>query len=93
MNTFLLIDGFYIFGLHVKFYGILMSLAFIIGVLIVSKLAKQKGFDSSIAFDLVLIAFPKALWYWTSYTIIKDAACPFPTFRHLPGFFCGQVIW
>ena len=33
----------------------------IVGVLIVSKLAKHKGFDSSIAFDLVLIAFPLAI--------------------------------
>ena len=61
MNKLLMIDGFTIFGLNVKFYGILMSLAFIVGVLIVSKLAKQKGFDSSIAFDLVLIAFPLAI--------------------------------
>lgn len=56
-----MIDGFSIFGLNIKFYGILMSLAFVVGVLIVSKLAKQKGFDSSIAFDLVLIAFPLAI--------------------------------
>ena len=38
-----------------------MSLAFIVGVLLVAHLAKKKGFESSIAFDLVLIAFPLAI--------------------------------
>ena len=61
MGSLLWVDGFSIFGLNIKFYGILMSLAFIVGVLIVYKLAPKKGFDKNIAFDLVLIAFPCAI--------------------------------
>ena len=61
MNNLLIIDGFTIFGWPIKFYGILMSIAFIIGVIYVAKMAPKKGFDGSIAFDLVLIAFPTAI--------------------------------
>lgn len=61
MDKFLLISGFTIFGLNIRFYGILMSLAFIAGLLIVMHLAKQKGFDKNLPYDLILIAFPLAI--------------------------------
>ena len=56
-----MINGFSLFGLNISFYGILISIGFIVGVILVSKLAPKKGFDSGIAFDLVLIVFPCAI--------------------------------
>lgn len=58
MDKILLISGFTIFGVSIKFYGILMALAFVVGFLIIKKLAKQKGFSDNLAYDMVLIAFP-----------------------------------
>ena len=61
MNNFLWISGFSLFGLEIKFYGILMALAFIIGFLIVIKYCKQKGYSENLPFDLLLIVFPSAI--------------------------------
>ena len=61
MSKLLIIDGFSVFGLNIKFYGLLIAIGFALGVIFVSKLAPKKGFDSGIAFDLVLIVFPSAI--------------------------------
>ncbi|MGN1213125.1 MAG: prolipoprotein diacylglyceryl transferase [Christensenellales bacterium] len=58
---YLLINGFEIFGVSIKFYGILMALAFIIGLVFAIKFAKQKGYASSLPYDLILIVFPSAI--------------------------------
>lgn len=58
---YLLINGFEIFGVSIKFYGILMALAFIIGLVFAIKFAKQKGYSSSLPYDLILIVFPSAI--------------------------------
>lgn len=57
----LLINGFTLFGLEIRFYGILMASAFIVGLLIVMYFCKRKGYSSSLPYDLILIVFPSAI--------------------------------
>ena len=61
MSNLFWISGFTIFGLEIKFYGILMALAFAIGFVLVMKYAKQKGYSENLPFDLLLIVFPSAI--------------------------------
>ena len=57
----LLINGFTLFGLEIRFYGILMASAFIVGLLIVMYFCKKKGYSSNLPYDLILIVFPSAI--------------------------------
>lgn len=61
MSNYLWISGFTIFGIEIKFYGILMALAFIIGLLLVKKYCKQKGYSDNLPYDLLLIVFPSSI--------------------------------
>jgi len=58
---FNLIDGFTIFGLNVKFYGILMASAMLIGVILACKNAKSRGLTSDNIFALALYILPLAI--------------------------------
>ncbi len=49
----LVIDGFSIFGLEIKFYGILIALGMVLGVFVACKLAKYKHLKSD---DIILLA-------------------------------------
>lgn len=55
------IYGINIFGLEIRFYGILMATAFVVGLFVVRKLCKMKGFDENMPYDLLLIVFPSAI--------------------------------
>lgn len=57
----LLINGFTLFGLEIRFYGILMASAFIVGLFIVMYFCKKKGYSSNLPYDLILIVFPSAI--------------------------------
>ena len=57
----LLINGFTLFGLEIRFYGILMASAFIVGLFIVIYFCKKKGYSSNLPYDLILIVFPSAI--------------------------------
>ena len=55
------VDGFTIFGLEIKFYGFIMALSMLLGVLLACKLAKKKGIKSDDIFMLALIVLPCAV--------------------------------
>lgn len=55
------IDGFEIFGQPIKFYGIIMSLAMLIGVCLACHLAKKKNIKSDDILLLALIVLPCAV--------------------------------
>lgn len=61
MNLLMLIDGFSIFGLQVKFYGILMATAFIVGLFLAIRFCKHKGYNENLPYTLILIIFPSAV--------------------------------
>lgn len=54
-------DGFYISGLEIKFYGIIMATAMLLGVFLACKLAKKKGIKSDDIYLLALIILPCAV--------------------------------
>ncbi|HAJ77861.1 MAG TPA: prolipoprotein diacylglyceryl transferase [Clostridiales bacterium] len=61
MSNLFWISGFEVFGITIKFYGILIALGFIIGLLLVIKYCKQKGLPENMPYDLLLIVFPSAI--------------------------------
>lgn len=54
-------DGFSIFGLEIKFYGIIMATAMLVGYFIACKLAKKRGIDSNDILTLAIIVLPLAV--------------------------------
>ena len=54
-------DGFSIFGLEIKFYGLIMAFSMLIGVLLACKLAKRRGVKSDDIYMLALIVLPCAI--------------------------------
>ena len=57
----LVIDGFTIFGLNIKFYGLLIALAMLIGIIIAIKICKKRGFKSDDIYLLALYIIPLAI--------------------------------
>ena len=49
-----LVNGFTIFGLNIKFYGITMATAMLVGIILACKNAKQRGLKSDDIFDTLL---------------------------------------
>ena len=51
-------EGFFIGSLEIKFYGLIMAVSMLLGVLLACKLAKKRGIKSDDIFMLALIVFP-----------------------------------
>jgi len=73
-------DSFYIGSLEIKFYGVIMALSMLFGVLLACKLAKKHGIKSDDIFLLALIVLPCAvvgarlyycIFYEESYTLLQ----------------------
>lgn len=54
-------DSFFIGSIEIKFYGLIMALSMLFGVLLACKLAKKKGIKSDDVFLLALIVLPCAV--------------------------------
>ena len=54
-------DGFFVGNIEIKFYGLIMALAMLFGVLLACKLAKKRGVKSDDIFFLALIVLPCAV--------------------------------
>ncbi len=53
--------AFYLFGIPVHFYGLIISSSIALGVIIAMYFAKQRGFDPEIILDFVIVAVPIAI--------------------------------
>lgn len=60
-NMKCLIDGFTIFGWEVKFYGIIMALAMLVGVLLACRNAKHRNLNNDNIYALALYILPLAV--------------------------------
>ena len=60
-NLFNIASGFNLFGLEIKFYGIIMALSYVIALGIGILLCKKKGYNSNLPYKLLLIIFPLAV--------------------------------
>ncbi len=74
--------AFTIFGWPIRWYGILISIAFLLGVAIASRLAKKRGIDSEALWSILLIVIPAAivgarlyyvLFHWSYYREVPGA--------------------
>lgn len=54
-------DGFFIGSLEIKFYGLIMAISMLLGVLLACRLAKKKGIKSDDIYILALIVLPCAV--------------------------------
>ena len=53
--------AFEIFGLEIRWYGIFIATAFLVGTLIALREARRRGMDEELIIDLLLFAVPAAL--------------------------------
>lgn len=60
-NYYLPPEGFYIFGYEIKFYGLIMALSMLIGVVLACILAKKRGVKSDDIVMLAIIVLPCAV--------------------------------
>lgn len=56
-----MINGFTIFGLEIKFYGLIIAAAMLIGIYISGKLFEKRDMERDSIFDLALIMLPSAI--------------------------------
>ena len=56
-----MVNGFTIFGFDIKFYGILMATAMLVGVLLACKMAKKRGMTADNIYMLALFILPLAV--------------------------------
>ena len=61
MNRFVVEDLFGIEGFNIAWYGIIIGVGMLLGVLLATYRAKKKGYQSDLIFDFILIAFPIAI--------------------------------
>lgn len=54
-------NGFEIFGVEIKFYGLIMALSMLLGVMLACRLAKKRGVKSDDIYLLALIVLPCAV--------------------------------
>lgn len=80
----LIVDGFSLFGLEIKFYGIIIATALLIGVYLSQYLAKKKGLnpDDIIMLALLLVPF-SILGARAYYCIFSDSHYTFATFWNI----------
>ncbi len=72
--------GFFIFGFEIRFYGVIIAVAMLLGILLACKLAQKKGIKSDDILLLAIICLPLAivgarlyycLFYEESYTFLQ----------------------
>ena len=79
--NWLMIDGFNIFGLEIKLYGILIASAMLIGVFLAQYLAKKRGLNPDDIIILALMVIPLSiLGARIYYCIFSDTNYTFKTF-------------
>ena len=79
--NWLMIDGFSIFGLEIKLYGILIASAMLIGVFLAQYLAKKRGLNPDDIIILALMIIPLSIFgARLYYCIFSDTNYTFATF-------------
>ena len=61
MNRFMVEDLFGIEGFNIAWYGVIIGVGMLLGVLLATYRAKKKGYQSDLIFDFILIALPIAI--------------------------------
>jgi len=86
--------GFQIFGLHIAYYGIIISFGLLIGIILCDLLCRKRGYDSNIPYTLVLFLVPLAVLGARFYYIIfSDQLSLADFFNFTNGGFQGLAIY
>lgn len=86
--------GFEFFGLHISYYGIIIAVGLLIGIILCDFLCRKRSYDSNIPYTLVLFVVPLAILGARFYYIIfsdKLTMVDFFDFSH--GGFQGLAIY
>lgn len=57
----ILSDGFSLFGLEIKFYGLIIAIGMLVAIMVVCKIAKHRGLKSDDIYVIALYAIPLAI--------------------------------
>ena len=86
--------GFKVFGIFISYYGVIIAVALVIGVLICTFMCKYKKFDTSIPCTLLICIFPLAILSARLYYIIfSDKLTIADFFDFSNGGFRGLAIY
>jgi phosphatidylglycerol---prolipoprotein diacylglyceryl transferase len=72
MNRFVVEDLFGIKGFNIAWYGVIIALGMLLGILLASYRAKRNGYKSDLIFDFILIALPIAVICARLYYVIFE---------------------
>lgn len=61
MNTLNIVNGFNVFGLEIKFYGIIIALGMLLGIIVAVKNTKYRNLKADDIYTLALIVLPLAI--------------------------------
>lgn len=61
MEGLLVSSSFNIFGLEIPFYGLLMSIAFMVAFFVCLYFCKIRGYDKNLIFDVLLVVLPSSI--------------------------------
>lgn len=81
-------DGFQIFGIPVRLYGVVIAIGFLAALFIVSKEAKRTGQDPELYLDYLLMGVVPAIACARLYYVIFSWDCYF-----VPGAGIGETLW
>lgn len=73
MNILNVVDGFSLFGIEIKFYGIIIAVGMLLGILIASHNTKYRNLKSDDVYILALIVLPLSVLGARAYYCIFDA--------------------
>ena len=76
-------ECFYLFGLEVRFYGVIMALSMLVGVYLACFLAKKKGIKSDDIFLLALIVLPCSVVGARTYYCVFEGGYTFIEFLQI----------
>ena len=86
--------GFEIFGLHISYYGLIISTGLLIGIFICDFLCRKRGYDSNIPYVLVLFVIPLAILGARFYYIVFSDQLTLADFFDMSnGGFQGLAIY
>ncbi len=86
--------GFEIFGIHIAYYGVIIAIGLLVGIILCDFLCHKRGYDSNIPYVLVLILVPLAILGARLYYIIfSDKLTMADFFDMSNGGFQGLAIY
>lgn len=86
--------GFEVFGIHIAYYGVIIAIGLLIGILLCDFLCRKRGYDSNIPYVLVILLVPLAILGARLYYIVFSDQLTLADFFDMSnGGFQGLAIY